>query len=494
MTGGLRSFHAGLLAAVASLAACTVGPAYRAPTVAMPAAFGEADARAQAAASVPDADLSAWWIEFKDPVLTRLIERGLGSSLTLEAAASRIRQSRLAQIEVGAAAYPSLSATGSVLGYRSNNDASGSASGGSTLSLPSHLHLFSAGFDASWEVDLFGATRHAVEAAQATTEALVWARRDGEVSLTAEIANDYFVLRSTQARLAIARAALARQQALFDLIRARRQAGFITMLDVEQQSARVAVVAAQVPPLQAQARLAIHALGVLLGQAPQTLAPELEADGDLALPSALPPALPSPMLAALPTPALGLPSTLLLRRPDIRQAERELAASQAQVGVKTASLYPKFNLLGLASFAGMSASHLFASQNAMAAALGMVAEPVFDAGRTRAALGAAQEQLVQAELAYRAAVLVALRDVEDALAQHGAEDQRRRWLVSGVNAAQASLSVAEDQYRTGNVDFLNVLQAQAALLDTRDQLAQSESLELTRLVAVYKALGGGWSR
>jgi NodT family efflux transporter outer membrane factor (OMF) lipoprotein len=470
----------------AGLGGCTVGPDYRRPVIATPAVYAEADAAATAPLSAEDADISAWWTRFDDPTLTRLIARALADSLTLEAAASRIRQARSQEIRVGAAAYPSISATGSALGYRSNASAgssstssSGGSSGGSTLALPSRLNLYSVGFDASWEVDLFGATRRAEEGARANTEAMEWARRDGEVSLTAEIASDYFALRALQARLAVSNTALDRQNDLFVLVQARRRAGFVTLLDVDQQSTLVASTAAQMPPLDAEARVRIHALGVLLGQTPEALQEELAGGGVI-----------PPVPAALP---LGLPSELLRRRPDVRLAERRLAASSAQVGVAQASFFPKLDLLGLTSFAGMTLSHLLSSQNLMAAGVGLVSEPVFDAGRNRAAFEVAKEERVQADLAYRVAVLGALRDVEDALVRYRGEASRRESLGASVGAAQRSLSIARDQYQAGTVTFINVLQAQRALLDAQDQCIQSDALTVTDLVAVYKALGGGWS-
>ena len=339
--------------------------------------------------------------------------------------------------------------------------------------------MYSVGFDASWEVDLFGATRRAEEGARANTEAMEWARRDGEVSLTAEIASDYFALRALQARLAVSHTALDRQNDLFVLVQARRRAGFVTLLDVDQQSTLVASTAAQMPPLDAEARVRIHALGVLLGQTPEALQEELAGGGVI-----------PPVPAALP---LGLPSELLRRRPDVRLAERRLAASSAQVGVAQASFFPKLDLLGLTSFAGMTLSHLLSSQNLMAAGVGLVSEPVFDAGRNRAAFEVAKEERVQADLAYRVAVLGALRDVEDALVRYRGEASRRESLGASVGAAQRSLSIARDQYQAGTVTFINVLQAQRALLDAQDQCIQSDALTVTDLVAVYKALGGGWS-
>ena len=188
-----------------------------------------------------------------------------------------------------------------------------------------------------------------------------------------------------------------------------------------------------------------------------------------------------------------MPSDLLKQRPDIRAAERRLAAGNAEIGVKTAALYPKFDLVGLATFAGSSLDEFFSRQNLVMAALGLATEPVFDDGRNRASLGEAKEEYTQAEFAYRIAILGALRDVEDSLARHQAEQTRHASIFAALQAAQSTLAIAEAQYRTGFVTFVNVLQAEVAVLGARDQLVQSDASLTTDLVAVYKALGGGWS-
>jgi NodT family efflux transporter outer membrane factor (OMF) lipoprotein len=476
MKGGAASGLLGLLA----LSACTVGPAYRSPQIATPAAYIEAPAPAAttaattlpAAAAPSDATLARWWELFKDPILQGLIDQALAGNPDLQTAASRVRQARLQEIVTRSAEYPDVSAAVDTVILHS------SLAGGS-LPLPSALNLYTAGFDATWEVDLFGATRRAVQAARANTEAAIWARRDGEVSLSAEVANDYLTLRGLQARIALGQAQVQREQALFTLIRQRRQTGFVTQLNVNQQTGALESARAQIPELQAQARAEIHALGVLLGQSPESLADRL------ASATALPPAPP-------PLP-LGLPSELLRRRPDIREAERRMAASNAQIGVQMASLYPKLNLIALGSLAGTSLDSLFSAKNLLGAAVGMATEPLFDAGRRRASVKLAREDAAQSALAYRKAVLGALRDVEDALSRYRFEQQHRIALAQAVDATRNSLGIAEDRYKTGFSTFVDVLQAQAALLTLQDQLTQSDAQLLSDLIALYKALGGGWS-
>ncbi len=475
-----------LTAVTFELFGCTLGPNYHTPQSNVPSAYVETAVSTSTQVSSGDANLSKWWRQFGDKTLDALVDRALAHNLTLEASASRIREARFQQIEAGAAEYPSLNASGNALAYRSNahssstsSSSSSGSSGSSGLTLPTQLNFLFAGFDASWEVDLFGSTRRAVEAARANSEASVWTRRDSEVSLTAELANDYLMLRTYQARLALGKAELERQQALFVLIKARRSAGFVTDLDVNQQSTLVATAAAQIPQLDAAVRVKMHAIGVLLGEAPEALEPELApADASLPTPPNVPP---------------GLPSELLQRRPDIRAAERQVAASSAQIGVKTTALFPKLNLMALGSFAGMTVSDLLSRQNLIAAGLGMASEPVFNGGRNHAAVGEAREQYNQALLTYQTSVIAALRDVEDALANLHAEEARHQRLDQSVSAAESTLNIAKDRYRTGFVTFIDVLQAQYALLNARDQLLQSQALVATGLVALYKALGGGWS-
>jgi NodT family efflux transporter outer membrane factor (OMF) lipoprotein len=473
------------------LSACTVGPNYVPPQTASPPVFAEAASTQRTAILPASADLSAWWTGLNDPILNELIRRALADNPDLQTAASRVREARQ-QVRITAAAeLPTINGSGNAVTVNSDRKSAGASSAaGSTaasglagLSIPSHLNLYSVGFDATWELDLFGGARRSIEAAKANVEAAEWARRDGQVSLMAEVANDYLTLRALQVRIAIGQAELKRQQDLFTLIRARRLSGFVTNLDVNQQTGQVAAAAAQIPQLDAQARGQIHALGVLVGQQPEYLTATLQP---------LPPgavALPPPP----PTLPVGLPSDLLRRRPDIREAERRLAAANAEIGVQEAALYPSVNLLGLGSFAGMSLDNLFSHQNLQSVGLASVSLPIFNAGKTRASIAVAKEERTQALLNYQKTVLGAFRDVEDALARYASEDTRRTSLAQSVDAAANSLTIAQDQYKTGLVTFINVLQAENALLNSRDELAQSDAQALSDLVSVYKALGGGWS-
>jgi NodT family efflux transporter outer membrane factor (OMF) lipoprotein len=484
----------GLCAGLAG--ACTVGPDYAPPRLATPPSYAEAPADAKAAplsvVNAGPADLAAWWTQFGDPELNRLVERALKGNLDLQAAASRIRQARQQEIVAGAPGLPSVTATGAGVRLRrsggesgdGSNSQGGQSSGqsggsGGAFTLPSGIDVYSAGFDATWEIDLFGGVRRSVEAARANTEAALWSRRDAEVSLSAEVANDYLAYRALQAQAAAVAGQIGEEENTLNVVRSRARHGVVTQLDVDQENAQLATLRAELPQVQAQARAQVHALGVLLGEQPEALSEELAA-------SAPTPGVP----ASLP---VGLPSDLLRRRPDVREAERQLAAATAEVGVAVANLYPTFDLIGLASLSADSLGHLFSDPGLTTGAVGLIQWPIFQGGRVRASIAANEEKRTQAYLAYRKAVLVAVRDVEDALARYGAEQQHNVALRDGEKAARAALAIASDQYGHGVVNGLNVLSAQKAFLRAQEQRAQSDGALAQALASLYKALGGGWS-
>lgn len=478
------------LAALLLLSACEVGPDYTPPHTSAPSAYGELpENKAQAPLSRPvpnEADLSQWWRQIPDPELQSLIARALAANLDLQTAASRIREAREQEIVAGAPEWPHINATGAGLNLHSNSNplaalAGGQPGGGgqSAANQSTNIKLYNLGFDATWELDVFGGTRRAVEAAQANTEAAAWEMRDGEVSLTAEVANDYLSLRAAQARMAIFRTETQRQQNALALVHARARAGLVTQLDVNQQRALVNTTAAELPGLQADARAFEHAIAVLLAQEPETLTAELDSTAPQ-----------PPIPATLP---VGLPSDLLRRRPDVREAERKLAAATANIGVAVADLYPKFNLIGAASFSGPHISDLLSASHFGTIGFGQITWPIFQGGQIHANIRAKEEETQQAYLAYQKAVLSALRDTEDALTRYANEQQRYVALQTALQSAQSSAALAENQYRAGLVTYLNVLTAQTTLLNAQDQLTQSRQQLAQNLVSLYKALGGGWS-
>jgi NodT family efflux transporter outer membrane factor (OMF) lipoprotein len=479
-----------ILAAALLLSGCAVGPDYRDPHLPTPSTYEDLPAaKAQAPLSVPVAaqtDLSQWWLQFNDAELQGLITRALQSNLDLLTAESRLREARQQVIVAGAAGLPKVDANGLAAHFHSNSNllsklsgsSGGSSGGGAAPSGPTDIKLYSLGFDATWEIDVFGGIRRGVEAADASREAAVWQTRDSEVSLTAEIATDYLTLRATQARIAILQSEAKEQQDVLNLTAARARTGFVTQLDVNQQNALVASTLAQIPELQAQARAMEHAIAVLLAEQPEAMTAELDR-------SAAAPAMPT----TLP---VGLPSDLLRRRPDVRVAERQLAAATAQIGVADADLYPKFDLIAAASFTGSHLSNLLSGSNLGEAGLGSIMFPIFHGGQIEANIRSKKEEEKQAYYAYSKSILGAVQDAEDALARYTTEQQRLVELQRAVDASRSSSTIALQQYRAGLVTYVNVLTAQANELSARDQQEQSRQAFAADLVSLYKALGGGW--
>lgn len=455
----------------------TVGPDYREPQVAVPAGYLEPSAAGAL-------ELDQWWRGFGDARLAGLVEQALKQNLDIEMAAARIREARALERAAGAGASPQLAAEASVTRQRISENAipappgSGGGSGGG-FGLPGQeFTTWRAGFDASWELDLFGRNRREREAAAARTGAAVWNRRDVEVSVAAEVAGAYLRLRNLQARIANAEAELARQQRFEQLVDDRARGGLVTGQDLEQQRSERSTAAAAIPALQAQAKAEIHALGVLTGQAPRALA------NQLAAPAA---AAPSP-----PAVSPGLPSELLRRRPDIRSAERDLAAATADIGVAVADLYPRISLTAAPALVSTALGSLLEWGSRSFTAGAALDWPIFDGGRRRANIEVRNARQEQAMIAYRKAVLTALQDVEDAL---GRVDGDRRQLAE-LEQAQATAARAEEiartRYRGGLVTLSDVLIAQQRRLSLEEQVIETRGALARDTVALVKALGGGW--
>jgi len=477
------------------LAGCTVGPDYQKQDMATPNSYSELPVTAdQAPLSIPvanEADLSQWWLQFGDAELQKLITRALQSNLDLLVAASRVREAREQEIIAGAAGLPQVNANGLAAGAHSESNflskfegqssapTAGTSGGAASSSGPLNADFFSAGFDATWEADVFGGVRRSVEAAQANADAAVWQMRDGEVTLTAEIATDYLTLRATQERIAILREETQAQQDLLHMIQARAASGFGTQLDVNQQSTLADSTLAQIPELEGEVRALEHAIAVLLAENPDAMAAELDSIVEI-----------PPMPSSLP---VGLPSDLLRRRPDVRAAERQLAAATAEIGVAVSDLYPKFNLIGAVSFTGGGLGNLVSGGNLGEAGLGSITWPVFHWGQVQANVRSKEEEAKQAYYAYQKTVLGAVENVEDGLARYTTEQQRLVALERAEASAKFSVNIATQQFQVGTVTYVNVLTAQASELSVRGQLAQSRQVYATDLISLYKALGGGWA-
>jgi len=443
-------------------AACAVGPEYRPPATTAPARFGETSAEG----ALPD----AWWTTFHDPTLDALVLRAVKSNPDLMAAQSRVREARALRGVASAARFPTANVSG---------DASRSRTSDNVADFPGLTsNLFQAGFDASWELDVFGGVRRSVEAADADVAASVEDRRDVLVTLVAEVARDYVDLRGAQRRAAIARDNLAAQNATLDLTRKRLAGGVATDLDVARAEAQVQTTASTVPTFDAAARQAMHALAALVAAPSDALVAELGADG------AQPPAPPS-------APA-GLPSELLRRRPDVRRAERRLAAATARIGVATADLYPKFSLTAAAGLASAGLGRFLDAGSRTGSIGGDARWPLLDFGRARSNVAAADAREEQAFAAYESAILASLRDVDDALVASTNERARRASLEAAVAAARRAADLANRRWSAGSTDFLVVLDAQRSVLAAEDALVESDRLAASDFVALCKALGGGW--
>ena len=452
-----------------------VGPNYRRPDVVTPPSWGELAPTAPPAGrsdAVAEGTPTAWWTTFDDELLTSLVRRTVESNLTLQQAEARVREARASRRIAAADLWPQVGASGSYARARTSENGPNPGTRGTTF------NLFQAGFDANWELDVFGGIRRSVEAADSSVEAAEEDRNAVLVSLMAEVGLEYVTYRSLQQRTALANQNVAAQQATLDLTRRLFSAGLAPEIDVQRAAAQVATTASTIPLFEQQAAQLMHALGVLLGQPPMTLQQELAAVG--------------PIPAPPPRVAIGLPSELLLRRPDVARSERQLAAQTAEIGVATRDLFPRFFITGVADLQSARASDFFNWQSRALSIGPSITWPVFEGGRIRANIElqtAAQQELLAA---YGGAVLQAFQDVEDALVAFSHEQATRDQLEDAVRANQRAAELARNLYAQGLTDFLTVLVAEENLFTSQDTLAQTQRDVALELVALYKAVGGGW--
>jgi NodT family efflux transporter outer membrane factor (OMF) lipoprotein len=476
MNAKVRMLTAGLLMMGSG---CAVGPDYKPPETALAPSWQEAR---QSGVDTQPAELTQWWSEFKDPLLDSLVERAVKANLDLRMAEARIREARAALGVADADLWPTVGVAGSYSRNRSSENAVGSRTQGA-VTAPSggrqlEQDLFRTGFDAGWEIDVFGGARRRIEAAQANVDFSIEDRRDVLVTLLGDVAKNYIDLRGFQGRLAVAQANLRAQQETLRLTEIRFDAGLASDLEVAQAEGQVGATAAQIPILQSGLKQAMYRLDLLLGAQPGSFAEEIAKEAPI-------PALP-------PQARVGLPAELLRRRPDIRRAERQLAAATAQVGAATADLYPKLFLIGTFGLQSISASDWFTGQSRFWSIGPTITWPVFDAGKIRANIEIRNAQQEQALRLYEKSVLAALADVENALVNYGNEQIRYRSLVDAVAANRRAVAMANELYTRGLIPFLNVLDAQRSLYSAESDLTQSEATMASNLVALYKALGGGW--
>ena len=475
-TGGARRVRLGLALAAALLAgACAVGPDYREPKPALDASFVNAPA---AAVNPASADIAAFWRGFGDAELTALIERGLAANGDVRIAQARLQESRAILQGARAELLPSIGVA---------------ADAGRTLT-PEYLlpgasrsqrttSFYDAGFTASWELDFFGRNRRASESAAAQLDASQAGVHAAQTIVAAEVARNYLELRGLQLRLAVARDSIVNQRESLRLTSARLDAGRGTQLDVARAQTQLSGTEAILPTLQMAIDRSSYRIATLVAE------PLRDVAARLATPRLLP-TLPVTDLSALP---LGTPEQLLRRRPDLVQSERQLAAATADIGVATADLFPRINLVGLIGFATNQLSGFGQSTSQQYSLAAGLTWPLLDFGRVRSRISASEARALQALAGYEQTVATALEETEGALSQFSHSAEQTDKLATAASSAEQAARLSKLRFDAGAVDFLIVLDAERQSLIARDALVLAQVGQATALVSVYRALGGGWS-
>ncbi len=460
---------AGLTSAM-FLSACAVGPDYRTPQTKVDTAFANGS---QSNLSTEPAVVT-WWRGFNDETLNGLVDRAVAANHDLRIATARVREARAERSAAVLDFFPTVTASGGYTKSVSSKDANYTP----LTRDQRELSLYDAGFDATWEVDIFGRVRRAIQASDAGVAALEASRRNVLVSLMAEVARNYFELRGAQHELEVARQNAENQSETLAVVTANFRAGRTTQLDVARARTQLDSTLAGIPPLEAFIKRVIYRLGTLTGQPPTSLEPALAAPA------------PMPALPVLVT--IGKPEDLLRRRPDIRAAERALASASALIGFETADLFPRVTFNGNLALESSTLSGLGKAGSDTYSFGPRISWAALDLGRVHARIKAAGARGEAQLAAYEKTVLTALEETEGALVEFGRAQARRDYLRASAQAAEEAVALANQRYKSGIADFLTVLDAQRTQLAIEDQLAQSETGTATALVAVYKALGGGW--
>lgn len=498
-----------LLATFLVLPACTVGPDYQAPSLFSPATWfrsggASTPAARQASLPVPEPVDPEWWDSFHDPLLTSLMRRVAGANLDVRTASIRLAESRAQRGVAAADEFPQVNANGSytrerisakgvvgILGGGSSGAGGGGTStattsnglGGRQGGFPSSsaippFDLFQTGFDATWELDLWGRVRRAVESADANVDASAENRRNMLLTALSELARDYIQLRGIQETRRITQRNLATAQDSVHLTSERAKGGLGTDLEVAQAQQQLETTAANLPQLEQQEAQMQNAIALLLGAPPGALQAELSPQ--------------KPIPPVPPTVPIGLPSQLVQRRPDIRQADAQLHAATADIGQATADFFPRVTLSGSFALQAVQFKDL-GNWNSRTYGLGpSIQLPIFEGGRLRRTLDLRKAQQQEAAIQYQRVVLGAFHDVDNSLIAYRTEQQRRTRLQASADQARRALGLAQRQYTAGLATFLDVLTAQRTVLSAEQQLSDSTATIGTNLVALYKALGGGW--
>ncbi|MCP4261732.1 MAG: efflux transporter outer membrane subunit [Planctomycetes bacterium] len=451
---------------------CQVGPDYVRPEYSVPDQWHQ---KAVQGLEDGSADLQTWWKVFNNPVLESLIQRSCAENLDLQIAYARVMESR-ALLGVAAGEYwPDVDAVGA---YSRSRPSENGLLAGLPVGTADQSNLHSMGVDSSWEIDVFGRISRSVESAQAYVEASIENYRDVLVSLYSEVARSYIDMSSIRERIRYAQNNIKLQQDTLGLTRKRREAELVPELDVQQAELILASTESTIPLLRQSEAQAIHRLSVLLGQSPAFLYEELSTASKI-------PDVPVDI-------TVGLPTELLRQRPDIRRAERILAAETADIGIATAGLYPAFSLSGTFALEAQQIKDVGDSDSRTWGFGPAMRWNLFDGDRIRSSIKVQEAQSEQAMAEYEQTILLALEEVENAMVAFAEERIRVEALERSVSAAQKSVELVESLYKIGLTDFQNVLDMQRSLTNQQDQLAESQGLVAQNLVRIYTALGGGW--
>jgi outer membrane protein, multidrug efflux system len=454
-----------------------VGPDYVPPAPKVPASFPEAPVGIPANVGKAQTVDDAWWKNLGDPVLERLLKEALTSAPSIAEAQARLREARALAGIAGAERFPTADAGGAYArNLGSENVPTGVPPGG--LGPGVHSNLWQAGFDASWEIDIFGGERRAVEAAEANYEAVTDDRADLVLTLLAEVARNYVELRGAQRRIEVARKDLAIERDLQALTQSLLAAGLAPQQDLLRAQAQVSDIEAAIPEFETDERAAAYRIAALIGRPFAEMAAELSA--------------PRPIPQAVSEVPVGLPSELLERRPDVRAAERRIAAANARIGIAQADLYPHFSLTAVTGLESLYFSSFSSASSGYYQIGPGISWRIFDAGKIRFQVRAESARTDAAAAAYQRSVLNAFRDVETALVSYANAKIRRNNLAAESAADAQATEIARLLYEKGLESFLPVLDAERSLYAADDQLAQSERDSALALIALYKSLGGGW--
>ncbi len=453
----------------ATLSACAVGPDYQQPVQPFAQHFANSEATTFTEAPGEQYLLASFWTQFGDVTLDQLVTQALAANHDLRMALARFAQARAIHRETRFDLLPTITSGG---GYTEQLNAR-------DVNPVREAEFYDGSVDARWELDLFGHNRRNLEASRAESQAAQASLRDVQVMITAEVTRTYFELRGQQQQLGVAQRNVLNQSETLALVRARLEAGRDAELDTVRSEALLSSTTAAIAPLKAAVARSIHRLSVLIGQQPDALQDQLQLPQDL-------PAVPALV-------AVGDPASLLRRRPDIRVAERQLAAATARIGVAVADLFPRVSFTGSVGVAASAFNALGDAGSGTRLIAPGISWAALDLGRVRAQIAGARAGSDVALASYEQTVLVALEETENALVTHARARERLGYLTASATASARAAELARIRYENGVADFLQVLDAERSLLQAEDQLAQSRTATATSLVAVYKALGGGWS-